>query len=1136
MTVGVLEALTSSFGDELTELGGFRVTRLIQAASAEEQVQDAISTSSGTAGSVATATGDWVFNNTATVLTNDTSGVLVGDFVRAVPAAGESMEDSDGAPLPNRLYEITSLVPNTSITLLAHPGGFEFPANPDSDPVGLEVVVPSVVTLGSGTFLASVDATMVFRLLSGALVLSESLIRTRDSGTQITLEDAFGAVWASQSWEIVLPADTVLTVESALGWPTTEGRVVVDGVLYDYAVRATDGSGNDTLEGITYFDGASTISGVAQAHNILAEVTDYTLVFSAIDTYRRSFLVDYATGEDLNVIGRNIGVDRPPELTDDDTFRALIKVLAYVSKGTIYSLELVLTALLGDPLAFEIFEDLTIGSINHPGKVYIRKTTDNSEEFIGKTFLDGDELVPITSTTSIVLNETPIIRVGSVHYADEPGRDSIRVIDEGTNASSVDLGVTITGPALEFNANIQPGDTFIITNGVNAGKRISLLSRTSATQLDAGIVAGSPLLDGDSTGAFGFNFANVSWQVVREVTNTRHYRPSTEIYQEYPTDPGTSIWEYVGATAEATANLLAVGVQGAFMAMVNQAGGGTTNYYRHPMRIQPTSRARMEVVLSDNNGYSATITDFDQAGFEIHDGERNIAVGIRDPSGTTIEVAFHSGGTIVGVGTATIDLTNAQEVFSTIQIFKNGRGAVVMTKNGRVEAQADHSAFAASALTEIRVGNMSAAKGTGGSLAVKQIDWSCRTPDLDLWNGRRAVNGQTTTATTLEDASALGTAFVSPDDVGRRVRITNFTTPNASNGIPVREWEIASIASADSATMIGPTEEGAFFDATFPTRLVVDGLPDAFRWPHDRGYSVEVLAGVNAGTYAIAAILDPNTFQDVEQPRENAHGNNDVEIFSTEALDQSGAQIRLVGLVGAAITTSAPISISLNSQSSPVLSGTTWDASSLTHMYLESGTPGALPETFSGSIIVRDAITGDTIFELKPNEVQYGRPNTATLHSTLGDVSDLKAVYTSNAVELTGAAFETDSDVQWRLVPNFGVDGGPVPFDVIDTGSEAAGTLTLREASPLPIVAGPFAYTPLVKVSRSRVLSAQVLGLNDSNAFVGPGAQVYSHYPFYLQDDWGFIRRVIKRLTVAGVFPDFDNFFRDSTGPHILED
>lgn len=190
-------------------------------------------------------------------------------------------------------------------------------------------------------------------------------------------DNEIGGLLLTRMSTIAEAGDTEITVETTANFADA-GAIGIDGVAYSYT-----GKTPTTFEGLSYQRNGISISGLAQQHAALSPVADLGGVFSAIDRLRRGFLSEYAEGEDLNVIGRNLGVIRSPFLGDDDQYRRVIQAIAYNPRGTEYGIELALAAILGSG-NFEVIQD-----IDRPGVVQISiadsvSTSDRSE---GKAFL-----------------------------------------------------------------------------------------------------------------------------------------------------------------------------------------------------------------------------------------------------------------------------------------------------------------------------------------------------------------------------------------------------------------------------------------------------------------------------------------------------------------------------------------------------------------------------------------------------------------------------------------------------------------------------------------------------------------------------------------------------------------------------
>ena len=194
-------------------------------------------------------------------------------------------------------------------------------------------------------------------------------------------------------------SDTAINVESTLGWDTS-GKIAIDGVVYYYL-----GITYNTIYGLSYTYAGNPVIGIAKTHSVDSEVVDLNRNYSAMDKLRRALLVDYAEDEDLRVLGRNLGVFYIPLFGDDDTYREVIKTLAYNPRGTVYGIELVLDVILGSG-NYEIYEDL----IKHPNEVFIKLTSSYlaNDIPIGKTYLSGPDYGVISgSQNTIVSNVSP---------------------------------------------------------------------------------------------------------------------------------------------------------------------------------------------------------------------------------------------------------------------------------------------------------------------------------------------------------------------------------------------------------------------------------------------------------------------------------------------------------------------------------------------------------------------------------------------------------------------------------------------------------------------------------------------------------------------------------------------------------
>ena len=259
-TVGGIEGLSSAIGDELTELAGFRSTRLTAQLLPEQALSSGLDSADYTQATSVLA-GTWTWDGTVVVLTTDSTGVVVDDWIE-LDADGQFFQIS-GISLgtgPSGEDEVTILNPD-SLTI-------------PSGATGSSVVDPAVITLSSGTFDPAVASPHRFRVLAGTIVGEEALVDTRDSGVQVTLQTGLPASFSGVSWEIVIDPQTSASVETTLDWESS-GTVYIDRIMYTYASKTLV-----TLDGLEHFDGEAFVDGAQRLHDVQSEVLDFTRNFS----------------------------------------------------------------------------------------------------------------------------------------------------------------------------------------------------------------------------------------------------------------------------------------------------------------------------------------------------------------------------------------------------------------------------------------------------------------------------------------------------------------------------------------------------------------------------------------------------------------------------------------------------------------------------------------------------------------------------------------------------------------------------------------------------------------------------------------------------------------------------------------
>lgn len=690
------------------------------------------------------------------------------------------------------------------------------------------------LTLSTGIFGAGVVAGTRLRLLSGASAGASALVvSVGGGGTTAVVGAGLPASFAGLSWEVERLADTTIAVESTLYWSAT-GEFFLGAVRYRYT-----GTTPTSLTGLTHYDGEAWLPGVAQRQEPLDVVADYTRNRTALDRLRRSFFVETALGEELNDLGANHGRPRLEALADDDTYRAWLRATMYAPWGTRLAVFQILDALLGAG-AWESFEDFT-GSDDF-ARIYLRLTGEDVEDPAGQAWLGGDVFRLPSSSTTIVVPEPPI-RVGSVVLAPD---SSARVVASGSGALTTN-GTTITGAPGTFPARIRRGDAFEVLDGPRAGERGLIATNVSTSQLTLGSVTGH------SGGGLSGASPAFRWRVVRQVTDCRFVRPSSDTALEYDGDPGTAAWSWQGTVAEGTGALLVTDAVSGDRTAWGSPTAGLTGWYRRQARIQPESIGELEIVGAAATSSVLSPTDGLQWTVQIRDGARAIAIGFFYVDGLVDGIGFLNATTGAVIG-AVISLPITVN-FRSIVLRKRGRDTVQLMADGVPLASLAYASFAAATETELRVGCVSTTNPAFAN--VREMSWRIET-STDYWAARAAAG--TVTASPARNVGGLG-GIVLVGDVGRDLEVSGAVARNPGGGTANGVWSIEARVDANTATVVGPTRAGATFRLAHPTRIFLP--PEyALTFPDALGHQLQILDGDDAGTYGIAALLD-SSFTDL---------------------------------------------------------------------------------------------------------------------------------------------------------------------------------------------------------------------------------------------------------------------------------
>ncbi len=189
---------------------------------------------------------------------------------------------------------------------------------------------------------------------------------------------------------------------------------------------------------------------------------------SALDHLRRGLLVDYAVGEDLDIIGRNLGLTRCAGVTQDQ-WRAIIKAVAYLPKTTIHAFDEALMALLGAN-QYALRENITAD----PWKVFVDVIVLLATSLRGRFMLNGGEPALTTGLTTVDV-DYDVIEPLLVAYPGNPSQTyGLRTIDyPAALAGTATVGVYDDTP--ESRRGNRDGLTnYFLPGGSVAGSTITL--------------------------------------------------------------------------------------------------------------------------------------------------------------------------------------------------------------------------------------------------------------------------------------------------------------------------------------------------------------------------------------------------------------------------------------------------------------------------------------------------------------------------------------------------------------------------------------------------------------------------------------------------------------------------------------
>lgn len=345
----------------------------------------------------------------------------------------------------------------------------------------------------------------VSTLLANAVVVAEN-VTTFPVGLIEAMTDAIGSadneiggMGVTRLSARAHENDESCVVETTFQWPAS-GTISVDSIVYTY-----DSKDDTHLYGIKHTADGETTPGFLQMHEQRSSVLDLSRKRNAIDLARRATLVDYAEGEDLSVIGRNLSVLRPPALTDDARYREIIKAIAYNPRGTIYGIELALNGIVGEG-NYSIFEDL----LGHPNIVFIQLLGSAlaGNRAAGKAYLMGPLFSSVAyAATEVDPGDAVVKAVRGVRWHDESHTTTCFTAKPSAGSAAPAPGITpatvwqITGTESTFSSIVATGTRFGPTsNGYYW--RPTQIDKTSKAALAAHVNVPSSCTFGSNTGQF----------------------------------------------------------------------------------------------------------------------------------------------------------------------------------------------------------------------------------------------------------------------------------------------------------------------------------------------------------------------------------------------------------------------------------------------------------------------------------------------------------------------------------------------------------------------------------------------------------------------------------------------------------
>jgi len=242
-----------------------------------------------------------------------------------------------------------------------------------------------------------------------------------------------------------------LRIEGAHRWPSA-GRIAIDGQILRYTGLTAYFDGTPATEhyieltGITHDDLTSPTESIGQGAVVMLASRDQT----TLDQLRRSFLLAFADGPELDILARNHGLERPLGM-ETETFRTLLGVLLYMNGPTLSVITDVLDIVWG-PTNYEVYTLHPDPAERH--RLFVELDTNASDSFRGKTFLTFFETQTRTTATTVSVSELTPSLVNGVWDAADVNR-------VGINYAEAQVTLTPVAPdkLTAFAAFWTPSDT-----------------------------------------------------------------------------------------------------------------------------------------------------------------------------------------------------------------------------------------------------------------------------------------------------------------------------------------------------------------------------------------------------------------------------------------------------------------------------------------------------------------------------------------------------------------------------------------------------------------------------------------------------------------------------------------------------